>query len=80
MDAFIREQSKIAYLRMVVGAALGFLTFNLLTAFLLWRDGWFHRVPCFTPPPGLILITMGTIGAVVGALLSLFSKKWKKEN
>ncbi len=63
--------------RLLIGATIGFVIFAAPCTFLLWRDGWFHRVPCFTPPPGLIVLDAGFIGVVIGALLSMYSHKWE---
>jgi hypothetical protein len=65
------------FLRLLTGATIGFVVFAVPCAFLLWRDGWFYRVPCFTPPPGLIVLDAGFIGVVIGALLSMYSHKWE---
>jgi glucan phosphoethanolaminetransferase (alkaline phosphatase superfamily) len=68
------------YIRLLAGALVGFVVFAIPCAILLWRGGWFHRVPCFTPPPGLVLLVFGFLGAVIGALASMFSRKWKTQN
>jgi H+/Cl- antiporter ClcA len=71
---------KTPYIRVFMGAIIGFIVFAIPCAILLWRGGWFHRVPCFTPPPGLVLLVIGFVGAVIGALASMFSRKWKEQN
>lgn len=70
---------KTIYIRILSGAFIGFIVFAIPCAFSLWRGGWFHRVPCFTPPPGLVLLDIGFIGAVIGALISMFSRKRKDQ-
>ncbi|MFA6282735.1 MAG: hypothetical protein WC633_01245 [Desulfurivibrionaceae bacterium] len=68
------------YKRIILGSIIGFMALALPTSYLLYQDGWFHRVPCFTPPPGLIILNIGFVGVVIGALLSMFSKKWHSQN
>jgi len=74
----IKEDKERAYRRMLIGASIGILLSTLIGALLLWGGGWFQRVPMFTPPPGLILLLLAAIGAVIGALASLFSNKWHR--
>jgi hypothetical protein len=69
---------RYAYKRMLIGAAIGFILFGGLLFLKLWFDGWFHRVPMFTMPPGMAVMLVGCIGAAIGAVVSLFSKKWKQ--
>jgi hypothetical protein len=75
----LQKQTRLAYIRMSIGAIIGFMAFAAISTFYLWRGGWFNRVPMFTPPPGLIVFGFSSIGAAIGALLSLFSRKWNKE-
>ena len=76
-DSFDQEKS-MAYGRMLAGAIVGFSLFGELTAFSLWIQGWFDRVPMFTPPPGRTVMLIGSFGCVVGALAGLLSRNWKK--
>ena len=76
MNDPIEEDKKRAYKRMLVGALIGAFLFTIPFAFSMWKDGSFQKVPIFTPPPGLVLMLLGTIGAIIGALASLLSRKW----
>lgn len=76
-DNFKTEKYR-AYKRMLGGAIVGFTVVGGLVAFWLWRTGWFQNVPMFTPPPILVIMLLGSLGSVCGALISLFSRKWNK--
>jgi len=68
-----KEANKKAFIRMCFGATIGFVVFAAPCTFILWHNGWFHKVPMFTPPPGLVVLFVGFVGTVIGVLLSLFS-------
>jgi hypothetical protein len=74
----VNSQTQYAYKRMFWGAVIGFILFGGLLYLRLWFGGWFNRVPMFTMPPGMAVLLVGSVGAALGALISLFSKKWRK--
>jgi hypothetical protein len=76
MNLTIKKDMKRIYKRMFIGAVIGVLLFTIPCALFMWKNGSFNKVPMFTPPPGLILMLLGTVGAVIGGLASLFSRKW----
>ena len=78
MNPSVESQTRRAIIRMILGAIIGFSICGGAVFLKLLNDGWIGKVPCSTPPPGLLILMFGTFGAVIGALLSLFSRKWGK--
>ena len=80
----LKASLKYARKRLIVGAAIGFL--STLTAGYFWA--WYkHNIPLnagyrlfWYPIIGLGWIVLSFFGAVVGAIASLFTKKWKEKN
>ena len=77
-----KSEYRYAYLRLFMGALIGFLIFFSLSALFLYGKGWFDSDlasnPYLGPPPLMTAMVFGFFGLVLGALLSLISKKWKQ--
>lgn len=64
---------KIAYKRMILGAAIGFLLFFFAAIALLYINGWFSSTvqQYAGPPPLMTSLVFGFLGFVFGALFGL---------
>lgn len=73
---------RFARRRMIVGAIIGFSLFSLFSMFMLHINGWLAEDvamnPYLGPPPMMTAGLFGFFGFVIGALLGLFSKRWKQ--
>jgi uncharacterized protein YacL len=78
----IKTELHFAYFRLFVGALIGFFVLSIFAASILYINGWFEpdvaRNPYLGPPPLMTVIVFGFFGLVIGALLSLITKKWKR--
>jgi hypothetical protein len=76
----IKTELHFAYFRLFVGALIGFFVLSIFAASILYINGWFEpdvaRNPYLGPPPLMTVIVFGFFGLVIGALLSLITKKW----
>ena len=77
-----KSQSSYAMYRIIIGAFIGFSVFSALGYLLACYNNdlsfgigiYIFRYPVF----GLGLLVVGFMGAVIGAIASLFSKKWNE--
>ena len=77
-----KAEIRFAKRRIIAGAIIGFTMFFLFSMFLLYFNGWLSEVvamnPYLGPPPMMTAGLFGFFGSVIGAVLSLFSKRWKQ--
>ena len=69
----MKDRNK-AYIRLATGGILGFLiTFGICYFWMEYKNN-------VGPVSGLGALFLSSIGAVIGALVSMFSKKWKSDS
>lgn len=77
-----KAEIRFARYRMLIGGLTGFSLFFLFSMFMLFINGWFAEDvamnPYLGPPPIMTAGLFGFFGSVIGAVLSLFSKRWKQ--
>jgi hypothetical protein len=80
----VKIKLHFAHLRLVIGGIVGFILFFGISIVLLYINGRFEEKivmnPYLGPPPLFTATVMGFFGLVIGAILSLLSKRWKNLN
>ncbi|HAW52407.1 MAG TPA: hypothetical protein DCX54_08800 [Flavobacteriales bacterium] len=80
----IEQTSTYAIRRILIGALIGFvLSFLLAYLYACFKDGISVTVGIRifrNPYIGMWLVGISFFGTIIGALASMFSKKWKADN